>query len=289
MIINRNEIDNGFEYYNLNSKYKNRCYECLKMISENEEYLLSFENIFEQLNYGDFKSIRKYWDFKNVNQVFDTNIDPFATNLLIVLSYKNHEKNMQNNKLDSTQVLIHKKRIKECFENDLEKRRYESVRVSQMLWAIYFIRVKIIEIGRLQYEYFKEDDNELIKIHIPLGDKLDYNKVIESLNKSKDVLTNIFNTQNISYVCNSWLLSKKLNCLINSNTNISKFYNLFNVVDGEECTDDILNFVYSLKQCNDYTKLPEETSIQRLIKKQLLNGVKFKLGKGILKNNILDD
>ena len=28
---------------------------------------------------------------------------------------------MQNNKLDSTQVLIHKKRIKECFENDLEK------------------------------------------------------------------------------------------------------------------------------------------------------------------------
>ena len=281
MIINRNEIDKGFEYYNLNSKYKNRCYECLKVISENEEYLFSFENVFEQLNYGDFKNIRKYWDVKNVNQFFGTNIDPFATNLLIVLSYKNHEKNMQNNKLDSTQVLIHKKRIKECFENDLEKRRYESVRVSQMLWAIYFIRVKIIEIGRLQYEYFKEDDNELIKIHIPSGDKLDYNKVIE--------LTNIFNTKNISYVCNSWLLSKELNYLINSNTNISKFYNLFNVVDGEECTDDILNFVYSLKQCNEYTKLPEETSIQRLIKMQLLNGVKFKLGKGILKNNILDD
>lgn len=71
------------------------------MISENEEYLLSVENIFEQLNYGDFKNIRKYWDVKNVNQFFGTNIDPFATNLLIVLSYKNHEKNMQNNKIYS--------------------------------------------------------------------------------------------------------------------------------------------------------------------------------------------
>lgn len=243
MIINRDEVDKGFEYYNLNFKYKNRCYECLKVISENAQYLLSFENIFKKLNYGDFKNIRKYWDVKNVNQIFGTKIDPFVTNLLIVLSYKNHEKNMQNNKLDYTQILIHKKRIKECFENDLEKRRYESIRVSQMLWAIYFIRVKIIEIGRLQYEYFDEDGNELIKIHIPSGDKLDYNKVIESLN----------------------------------------------VVDGEECTDDILNFVYSLKQCNDYTKLPEETSIQRIIKLQLVNGAEFKLGKGILKNNILDD
>lgn len=38
-----------------------------------------------------------------------------------------------------------------------------------------------------------------------------------------------------------------------------------------------------------YTKLPEETSIQRIIKLQLVNGAEFKLGKGILKNNILDD
>ncbi|MDD6223801.1 MAG: hypothetical protein PUB18_02245 [bacterium] len=286
-MINIEELDKGFDYYNLNYKYKYRCYKCLKEISKNDKFISSFKKVFKQLNYDDFNSLNKCWNIKNIDEMFCENIDPFVTNLLIILSYNNHEKNMKKNKLNDKQVLIHKKRVKECFENDLIKRKYNSIRISQMLWAIYFIRVKIIEIGRLQYEYFEDEGKQLIKIHIPSGEILAYDKVLDSLKKSGGEIKKIFNINDVDYVCNSWLLSNEVNNIISINCNINKFYKLFNVIEGEECIDDILNFVYSLTECNDYGILSEETSLQKNIKEQLINGVTFKLGKGVLKKEAI--
>ena len=47
--------------------------------------------------------------------------------------------------------------------------------------------------------------------------------------------------------------------------------------------DDIINFVYEIKECDDYNKLSEETTLQKKIKEQLLNDKEFYLGLGILK------
>ena len=49
----------------------------------------------------------------------------------------------------------------------------ENIRISQMIWAGYFINTKLIEVGRLQYE----KNENYIKIHIPSGDKLEIKKV----------------------------------------------------------------------------------------------------------------
>ena len=93
---------------------------------------------------------------------------------MIILGYELHRNNIDNYRLDINQVNIHKNRVKECFESDLIYRNYDGVRISQMLWAVYFIRVRIIEIGRLQYEYESTEKNiSIIKIHIPKGKKLD--------------------------------------------------------------------------------------------------------------------
>ena len=58
---------------------------------------------------------------------------------------------------------------------------------------------------------------------------------------------------------------------------------MFDVYEGEECTKDILNFVYGIDKCEDYSLLPTNTTLQSNIKKQLLNGKKFYLGLGVLK------
>lgn len=53
--------------------------------------------------------------------------------------------------------------------NDLVIRKYEGVRISQMLWAIYFIRGRLLEIGILQFEYSYFDwylDNNRNKVYI---------------------------------------------------------------------------------------------------------------------------
>ena len=155
-----------------------------------------------------------------------------------------------------------------------------------MLWAFYFVRVRIIEIGRLQYELLETNkDNSIIKIHIPSGSKLDFDKVIDSINLSKRVLKEIYQIDNMVYKCNSWLLSNELNRIIDKESNIHKFYNLFDVEDGEDCVSDILNFVYQKKEINNYGELQEDTKLQRLIKKELLNETVFNMGNGILKGD----
>jgi len=227
-MISKLEIDNGFDYYKLDHKYKERCYKCAEIINENAECLDSFMRVFELLNYDKFSNIIPYWDIKSKEEIFCKDIHPFSTNLLIVLSYKTHKDNINQMKLDDEQIQIHKKRVKECFENDLEKRGYDSIRISQMLWAIYFIRIRLIEIGRLQYEYVEES---LIKIHIPSGEKLNYESVKDSLNKAQIQLKKVFNIKDVNYTCHSWLLSNELNKIIDQDSNISKFYSLFDVTD----------------------------------------------------------
>lgn len=283
-MIEKIEIDNGFTFYDIDEKFKQKCYECADGINKNLIYLNAFNKIYYLLNNLDFNKIKELWKIKDVEYLFCKNINPYITNLIIVLSYKTHQNNMNKYKLSNEQVKIHKYRVKQCFESDLINRNYNSVRISQMLWAIYFVRIRLIEVGILQYEYLDTiDEVTQIKIHIPSGNKLEIENVIKSIDNSKQLLPKIFKIKKMEYLCNSWLLSNQLNEIINPNSNIHKFYELFKVLDGDNCIDDILNFVYLLKECNDYNTLTEVTSLQALIKKSLLNNVVFKLGIGKLK------
>lgn len=283
-MIQKIDIDNAFKYYNINQKYLERCYLCADNINNNKPFLDAFIRINNILNKSDFKDVKDLWKYKKVDELFCEKIDSFVTNIIILLSYKTNQEYLEKYNLDNDQIYINKSRIKECFESDLINRKYASVRISQMLWAFYFVRVKIIEIGRLQYELLEtNDDNSIIKIHIPGESKLDYNKVIESIELSKIELKKIYNIDNLIYKCDSWLLSNQLNMLIDKNTNIHKFYSLFDVVDGEDCTYDILNFVYQKSVIKNYDELQEDTNLQKLIKKELIDGTIFNMGKGILR------
>ena len=204
---------------------------------------------------------------------------PYITNLLLLNGYKIHKQNIEKLKFDDEEIRIHKLRVREALINDIEIRNYNGIRVSQMLWGTYFTNVKVIEIGRLQYE--KCENN--IKIHIPAIGKLDIDKVIESLKKSRLYIKKYFNIKNYNYYCDSWLLSEQIHGIVNKNSNIYKFYELFKIVDGESCVEDILNFVYQLLEIDDYKKLQENTTLQKSIKEYLLKGNDIKIGKGILK------
>lgn len=185
-------------------------------------------------------------------------------------------------------LIIHKKRVKECLTRDIYERKYEGIRISQMLWGTYFVNVKLIEVGRLQYEYCKRNpitkQEELcIKIHIPSGEKLDIKDVKESLNKSEELIKKYFKLDNPKYYCESWIFSNQVRNMLNDNSNIAKFNDLFDIIEGEECIGDILNFVYNVKECNNYKDLEENTSLQRKIKQFLIEGKTINLGIGTLK------
>lgn len=135
-MIQKIDIDNGFSFYNIDEKLKQKCYECAEEINKRSHYLDAFNKVYKLLNSKDFEKIKKVWNTKNVENLFCKDINPYVTNLMVVVNYKNHKDNIKKYALSEEQINIHKDRVKECFESDLINRQYDAIRVSQMLWAI---------------------------------------------------------------------------------------------------------------------------------------------------------
>lgn len=282
-MLDSEEILNALTFYEINDyNYINNCYECIKTINESSLLLEKVKQIYIKL-YSDNSNLKALWKIKNLEDIFGKDYPPFISNILLLLGYKYHLKNINKYNLDEKQISIHKKRVKECLVNDIYGRKLSAIRLSQLLWGVYFIKIKLIEVGRLQYEYYQDEVNKCIKIHIPLGIKLEYNDVVESLRNSKKELSKYFDLSNCNYYCSSWLLSKEIYILLDRNSNISKFQTLFDISKGDNCIDDIFNFVYGISECRDLNKLEERTSLQKSIKTYLLQGNQIYLGIGKLK------
>lgn len=289
-MLNEKTIKDALNFYEIKDKvYLNKCLECIKYINSNSNLKNKFENVYNELYFNDEKT-RNYWKMKTLNELFGNCYHPFITSILLLIGYKIHIKNMQEKKFDESQITIHKKRVKESLLNDIIDRHYESIRIPQMVWGIYFIKTKIIEVGRLQYELsdyepINETKQKCIKIHVPKGDKLDIIKVKQSLKESKLLIKKYFNLENYNYYASSWLLSKEIKSVVNDNSNIAKFYDLFDILKEKNGIIDVLNFIFNLNNCNDYKQLEEKTTLQREVKKLLLNDIVINIGIGKLKEN----
>ena len=281
--INTIDIDLALDYYNISDvDYKNKCYDCLNCIQKNTKLKNNFLSVYDTL-YNNLSSIsRPLWKNKTPEEIFGVNHPLFTTNLMLLIGYKIHKENMEIHNFTTDEINIHKLRIKQALTNDIYTRDSPQIRVSQMLWGIYIINMKIIEIGRLQYEYYKNEKEEYIKIHIPSGEKLLFENVLKSLQLSKEKIPLHFNITNYECYCTSWLLSKQILSIVPIDSNIYKFSTLFDIEEGEDCLKDILNFVYKRNYCNDLSSLEEKTLLQKIIKKYLVNENKIVIGQGKL-------
>lgn len=280
MKIDLIEIDNALKYYQINDiDYKNKCYKCVKDINSINDFNVKSEEIYDILYTDKSLKIDTLWKRQNMIELFGEQYNPFITSVLVLLGWNLHDKNMINKNYTDTQKELYKKRVKETLTNDIYVRKLENIRISQMIWAAYFINTKLIEVGRLQYERCENH----IKIHIPSRDKLEIEKVLNSIRDSKAEIEKYFDLKNPEYRCDSWILSNQINAIIDSNSNIANFYRLFEVKDGPDATKDILNFVFKIEECDNYNNLVENTSLQKLLKKQLLANKELKIGWGKLK------
>lgn len=292
-IISKEIIDNALQFYNITDKdYKNKCYECLDDLLSNNNLFNSFKELYKvlYLDHLDRAKVKKLWSNKNIDDLFGKNCHPFITNLMLLSGYIEHIANISKYNLDEKQKELHIKRVRDSLLNDIIERNYPGIRISQMLWGAYFVNIRLIELGRLQYELcyhnpIKDEVQEkCIKIHIPKGTKLYMEYVIHSISDSKLQIEKYFNLQNPNYYCTSWLLSPQLHEILNENSNIYKFYELFDIsTSNEDATSDILNFVFGLKECNNFESLSENTSLQKKLKEMLINNVPITIGIGKLK------
>jgi len=278
--LNRKTIDEAFLFYGIDEKYKVQAYCCLQETLNNKLIKDAFLSLYEFLFVVNSEEFRTMWQIKEVELLFGSEVNPFITNLMILFGAKVHEENMKKFGFDAKQINYHKKRVNECFVNDLVEKGLKGVRPEQMYWAAYFIKCVIIEVGNLQYEFNPLEDK--IQIHIPRMPKLDVDQVKESLINSKKEIKRYFKIENKQYTCCSWILSKQVTKLLPKNSNIKNFQTLFKIKENEPCVRDVLLFVFKIEKCNDYSQLSEKTYLQRKIKKELIKGTIFRKGYGEL-------
>ena len=282
------KIIEALHFYGIkDEEYKKRCLEVASDINNNEVLKNKVEELFYKLYDRNKEGLSKLWKMKKVSELFgDCNL--FITSVMILLGYDIHRKNMSKYNLSDEQKSIHIKRVKNTLLDDIYIRGYESVRISQMLWASYFINLRIIEVGGFQYELVLEnpitkEKEECIKMHVPKGASLKEEDVRSSIRKSTYEIERYFNVKDINYYIESWLLSPEVLALLDDNSNILKFSKLFSIKSMGECTRDILDFVFNDVYIKDYNLLVCKTSLQVKLKSLLINKKEIHIGIGKLK------
>ena len=282
------KVIEALHFYDIkDEEYKKRCLEVVYDINNNEVLKNKVEELFYKLYDRNKESLSKLWKAKKVSELFGE-CDLFITSVMILLGYDIHRKNMSKYNLSDEQKSIHIKRVKNTLLDDIYIRGYESVRISQMLWASYFINLRIIEVGGFQYELVLEnpitkEKEECIKMHVPKGASLNEEDVRSSIRKSTYEIERYFNVKDINYYIESWLLSPEVLALLDDNSNILKFSKLFSIKSMGECTRDILDFVFNDVYIKDYNLLVCKTSLQVKLKSLLINKKEIHIGIGKLK------
>lgn len=65
------------------------------------------------------------WKVKDIATLFEEKINPFITNILLLLGLEYHKENIKKYNFDNEQIKIQKQRIRECLLNDIVNKHYK--------------------------------------------------------------------------------------------------------------------------------------------------------------------
>lgn len=163
---------------------------------------------------------------------------------------------------------------------------YKTFHTYKFVWAWWFprqISLSEFRIGALEYEFVEGDDCE-IAVHIPSDVNLQKESVMQSLNDFFDFRKTYFSEwKNVKLTCDSWMLMPELKDLLGEGSNIVAFQNLFEIDTLNYDATWYMGWIFPGHE-NVNESLPECTTLQRRMKKLLLDGKRFGIAKGHLKN-----
>ncbi|MCH5167004.1 MAG: hypothetical protein J1F35_03840 [Erysipelotrichales bacterium] len=290
-----------FEYmisfYEFDDDFKKRFIKEVQLLNKDNKLNYLCYLMYYILYKADAKNYYNIWSWKSPSSVFKDNGSYMIPVVALLCGYKVHIENINLRNYDDEQIRLQKYNIRLTCTSDQKRFNMDGIRFSQMIWGSFFIKGNLIQIGRLQYEigvknfskidkYFSEP-HVYIYIHIPARGRLEYDEVKDSLNAVSEYIKRYYKELDdklLAYYTQSWLLSPEVAEIIPEDSNIMKFQNLFNIIEHEENLDDFLNFIFNEpNEVGDYSLLRENTSLQRELKKRLLNGDKLHLGLGFIK------
>ena len=161
---------------------------------------------------------------------------------------------------------------------------HQTFQTYKFVWEQWFprqISLNEYRIGALEYE-FVDAENREIEVHIPSDADLRKRSVAQSI---KD-----FNTfrakhypgwKTVKLTCNTWMLMPELKEMLGKESNIIAFQNLFEIDTVDYEATWYMEWIFpGIEKVDE--RLPERTTLQRKMKKYLLDGKKFGIAKGHL-------
>ena len=155
-------------------------------------------------------------------------------------------------------------------------------------WTTRQINARLFRIGELEYELLETDGNPSIALHIPSDVRLEGSLLNASVNDARSFLKTYFpKWQDAPITCESWLLSPELKQMLPSMSRILRFQQAFDLCPaGEDEKEAVLQWVFRLtpemQKNASLRELPENTVLQRNMKRHLLSGGKVHAAQGVL-------
>ncbi len=161
-------------------------------------------------------------------------------------------------------------------------------------WAYHQINMSIFRIGELEFELTKcvgdvvidgekiaSVGDDIVAVHIPSDAKLSIDNCNSAYANARAFLCKYYpKYKNAYFTCNSWLLSPQLKQLLPQSSNILNFTRSFTIY-ATETDEQYKTWVFGRPdiEAKDFA---EDTSLQRAIKKHVLNGGKIGRGRGVI-------
>ena len=132
-------------------------------------------------------------------------------------------------------------------------------------------------LSKSEWKCILKPGDTFLFVHIPNSGKLDAQICEESYRRAREIYSRCYPDLDIkAFVTDTWLLCPKLKSFLKEDSNIVKFQNKYHLIPA--CNDGIDVFLYVYKKEVktpaevDFAALPEENSMQRGVKKLLLDG-----------------
>ncbi len=140
-------------------------------------------------------------------------------------------------------------------------------------WTTRQAGCHLFRIGALEYERKCLESDTVIAIHIPSDADLSPKAVEQSFEMARAFCDKIFPAlSGRPFQCHSWLLDPQLKNMLSNQSNILNFQTRFEIYNPGEISSEFIAWLYKRNPDTDLAKLPENTSLQRNVKKHLLSG-----------------
>lgn len=294
--LNKRYVEQILDFYQLlDPSFRKKCFDTIDQIV-GDINLIKICHLWHYILYIDQTGLyQDIWNWKETDKMYQ-NAGSYMLPVIVLLSgYPNHLQNMKKRNFDKEQIKEQKRNIALSCTKDKKQFFIDGIRFSQMVWGSYFMNGRIIQVGRLQYEYKKNipsiikeyQDGDYMYIHIPKGNDLDEKEVEESLINAKKKIEMFFpeiEIDKLQYYTKTWLLSRELHEILGEDSNIIQFQKRFVILEQIENIGDFLNFVFQERRKDiTYEELKETTRLQKELKKMLVSHKTLHIGVGVLK------